>query len=262
MPKEQEMHPLALSHKLQMKKLAVMQDIEGLVKDGKAPEKMGGFKFVTDEQVESALRVLFIKHELTITIEAKSESIQNFPAYSGKQMSILIPMVVTLHDATTGYAEESEWLGMGSDAAEKSLYKAFTGGIKYWLLKTFLVPTRDDPEGTGQQQHQQPPDQQQPPPGQQQPQEQQPQQQQPPPGQQQPQEQQRQQWPDMSDEQRSNMLKVQGYYEGQETPHLTLNKHKLCNAVFKNLGRWPATKSDITIIKQYVKAIDVMDKMP
>jgi hypothetical protein len=37
-------------------------------------------------------------------------------------------------------------VGEGQDAGDKAVYKAMTGALKYCLLKTFLIPTGDDPE--------------------------------------------------------------------------------------------------------------------
>lgn len=36
--------------------------------------------------------------------------------------------------------------GVGEDSVDKGLYKAFTGSEKYLLMKSFLLPTGDDPE--------------------------------------------------------------------------------------------------------------------
>jgi hypothetical protein len=36
--------------------------------------------------------------------------------------------------------------GRAADKSDKGLYKATTGAVKYWLYKTFLVSTGDDPE--------------------------------------------------------------------------------------------------------------------
>jgi hypothetical protein len=41
---------------------------------------------------------------------------------------------------------EGSFEGSGIDQGDKALYKAITGGIKYILSSTFLIPTGDDPE--------------------------------------------------------------------------------------------------------------------
>jgi hypothetical protein len=46
--------------------------------------------------------------------------------------------------------ETTEWepfMGYGDDTGDKGYYKAETGAVKYFLMKTFMVATGDDPEG-------------------------------------------------------------------------------------------------------------------
>lgn len=48
----------------------------------------------------------------------------------------------------SGEAMTTTWYGQGQDKTDKGYYKAYTGAIKYCLLKTFLMSTGDDPEAT------------------------------------------------------------------------------------------------------------------
>lgn len=68
-------------------------------------------------------------------------------------------MEFTLADVETGETLTSTYWGEGQDKGDKGLYKAYTGAVKYFLMKTFLIPTGDDPEADEQQkpQGQQPP---------------------------------------------------------------------------------------------------------
>jgi hypothetical protein len=52
---------------------------------------------------------------------------------------------------------ESQWIGEGQDGQDKGYYKAYTGAQKYALMKTFLIPTGDDPENDKQSPTAQPP---------------------------------------------------------------------------------------------------------
>jgi hypothetical protein len=52
-----------------------------------------------------------------------------------------------IHDAESGERFEADWAGTGSDKGDKALYKAYTGALKYFLMKTLLIPTGSDPEG-------------------------------------------------------------------------------------------------------------------
>ncbi len=40
----------------------------------------------------------------------------------------------------------TSWVGQGLDNADKGYYKAYTGAVKYFLMKTFMISTGDDPE--------------------------------------------------------------------------------------------------------------------
>jgi hypothetical protein len=57
-----------------------------------------------------------------------------------------VKMEFTLADIETGEVLKSIYWGEGQDKGDKGLYKAYTGATKYFLMKTFLIPTGDDPE--------------------------------------------------------------------------------------------------------------------
>lgn len=46
----------------------------------------------------------------------------------------------------TGATFTVQGVGCGQDKADKGIYKAYTGAMKYVLWKTFLISTNDDPE--------------------------------------------------------------------------------------------------------------------
>lgn len=66
----------------------------------------------------------------------------------GEKGSVLTTLVMsfTFLDGESSESITRPWLGCGSDKDDKGIYKAMTGGEKYFLLKTFLMPTGDDPE--------------------------------------------------------------------------------------------------------------------
>ena len=55
-----------------------------------------------------------------------------------------VMMTYTFVDGDSGETMESAWAGQGQDSGDKGLYKAYTGAQKYFLLKTFLMPTGDE----------------------------------------------------------------------------------------------------------------------
>jgi hypothetical protein len=63
-----------------------------------------------------------------------------------KGQLVYVDLTFTLLDGESGEALECPWLGCGEDKGDKALYKGYTGALKYFLLKLFLIPTGDDPE--------------------------------------------------------------------------------------------------------------------
>jgi hypothetical protein len=55
-------------------------------------------------------------------------------------------MTFSLLDGESGERLDFPWVGAGTDKGDKGIYKALTGGAKYFLLKMFLIATGDDPE--------------------------------------------------------------------------------------------------------------------
>lgn len=91
----------------------------------------------------------------TVRKELAARHVMLFPAVTserrepvGDKGSVLTTLTMAFRfvDGESGESLEFPWLGAGSDKEDKGVYKAMTGGEKYFLLKTFLMPTGDDPE--------------------------------------------------------------------------------------------------------------------
>lgn len=91
----------------------------------------------------------------TVRAELAKRHVMLIPAITGMQRdpvgekgSVLttLTMEFTFLDGESGESITRPWLGAGTDKEDKGAYKAMTGGEKYFLLKTFLMPTGDDPE--------------------------------------------------------------------------------------------------------------------
>lgn len=52
-----------------------------------------------------------------------------------------------LIDPDTGECEVYHFSGTGADNGDKALYKAYTGGLKYFIATNFLIAEGNDPEG-------------------------------------------------------------------------------------------------------------------
>lgn len=126
---------------LHKKILAVMENVSNIPKTGY--NQRFNYKYVEESQAVEVLRESFIKHGLTISWEATGSHLTH---ESPKMKVYSVDLVATITDTDTGYSESRKWLGCGADSTDKWLYKAFTGGKKYWLLMQFLISTGDDPE--------------------------------------------------------------------------------------------------------------------
>lgn len=98
------------------------------------------YKFATEADVSAALQQEFAAANLAV--------LPGVTATRREGNLTIIDMSFLIIDGDTGYAESIPWSGNGEDKNDKGLWKAVTGGVKYWLLKLFLVPTGDDPEAT------------------------------------------------------------------------------------------------------------------
>lgn len=130
-----------------VQKLAkIMEAVERVPKRGR--NEFHKYDYATESDIVAAIRSEFTKH-----------SIMLIPAVTGGTISPVgdkgvfltsLDMVFTFYDGSDGTSLAFQWKGYGTDKEDKGGYKAMTGGLKYFLLKTFLMPTGDDPEQDAQ----------------------------------------------------------------------------------------------------------------
>ena len=123
---------------LYKKMLAVMKDVEYLQKDDQVKYKEVNYKAISEEKVTSAVRASLVKNELVI-----------FPVEQEHSKEGMLTTVNTRYkivDTETGEAEFIVSSGTGVDTQDKGVGKAMTYSYKYLLLRTFAIPTGDDPD--------------------------------------------------------------------------------------------------------------------
>jgi outer membrane biosynthesis protein TonB len=122
--------------KLARKKNEVLRAAGSIKKSGYNAEH--DYHFARETDINDELRELLYQHGLSFDSRVLE---------TRKNGNItLLKMLITWTDCETGYFEEHEWLGNGFDTVDKGIYKSYTGGIKYFLMKQFLISTHDDPE--------------------------------------------------------------------------------------------------------------------
>lgn len=100
------------------------------------------YKFVEDGLVSETVRVLLAAEN--VAFFASMDDI-NFPAPG----HVVCSFTYTFADGDTGAVWSSRWFGEAKDNQDKAINKAATASLKYFLLKTFMIPTgkkTDDPD--------------------------------------------------------------------------------------------------------------------
>ena len=127
------------------KKNKVVSAVHGIIKTGE--NKTQAYNYAEEAEVVKCLRKALVDNNLSYSVECGRPEISHvIPTRSGEMKHFIIPMVCSLTDTETGLTKSYPWYGGAADSGDKALYKAFTSGGKYFLLKTFLIPTGMDVE--------------------------------------------------------------------------------------------------------------------
>lgn len=90
-----------------------------------------------------------VRHELAqrgVMLIPEIDTEERIPVGEKGSVLTVLHMNMQFIDAESGETIVKKWRGYGTDKEDKGGYKAMTGGEKYFILKTFLLPTGDDPE--------------------------------------------------------------------------------------------------------------------
>lgn len=113
----------------------VMEEVSKIKKSGY--NNFNKYEYMTEEDVLE-IRPKLIKHGLVILPSVLEER-------KDGDLTIL-KMNFRMVDAETSEVIDLPWVGYGSDKQDKGGYKAMTGALKFFLAKTFLLPSGNDPE--------------------------------------------------------------------------------------------------------------------
>ncbi len=126
-----------------VKKLAeVMAVVERVPKRGR--NEFHQYDYATEADIAATVRSELSKRHVMLIPAIVGES--RHPVGEKGSVLTVLEMEMEFHDGETGETLKKPWRGYGTDKEDKGGYKAMTGGEKYFLLKTFLMPTGDDPE--------------------------------------------------------------------------------------------------------------------
>lgn len=125
---------------LYQKIAAVMKQVDYLQKDGKVDFNKTKYNVITEEKVTSAVRKAMVDVGLVI-LPIDQEHIRE-----GTLTTVNTKYKIV--DIETGQHEIIVSSGTGVDTQDKGVGKAMTYSYKYMLLRTFAIPTGEDPDKT------------------------------------------------------------------------------------------------------------------
>lgn len=126
----------------------VMKNIEYLTKDDQVAFGTTKYKAISEEKVTTAVREQLVKQGIAI-IPVQQESENKELTRTEKSVNMLTSVhtryrIQNIDDVNDFIEVESN--GTGVDTQDKGVGKAMTYAYKYMLLRTFAIPTGEDPD--------------------------------------------------------------------------------------------------------------------
>ena len=121
--------------------LAIMQEIKYLQKDDKVEFGNTKYKALSEEKVTVIMREQLVKHGLVV-YPIRQES-----SRTGQITHVDVVYRMVNAENPEEYIEIVS-CGDGADSQDKGAGKAMTYAFKYMWLRTFAIPTGDDPDKT------------------------------------------------------------------------------------------------------------------
>jgi hypothetical protein len=136
---------------LHEKILAVMTEVEYLNKDDTVGSGKNEYKGISEEKVTETVRKSLIKNKLVLfpieQIQSRTDTVLK-DSYGNEKVNRLttVETKYKIVDVETGEFEILASSGQGADTQDKGIGKAMTYSYKYLLLRTFAIPTGEDPD--------------------------------------------------------------------------------------------------------------------
>lgn len=118
---------------------AIMQDVQYLAKDDRVSFGSTNYKALSEEKVTSIMRAELLKYKLVVFPAAQTAS----RAGSITHVDVVYRMVNV--ENPEEFIEIAS-CGDGADSQDKGSGKAMTYAFKYMWLRTFALPTGEDPD--------------------------------------------------------------------------------------------------------------------
>lgn len=133
--------------KLVQKLAKVMGAVDWVEKRGR--NKFFNYDYATESDIMDTVRKKLAEEGVFCLTSVEETSTKDTSRKTRDGAPIFLTFVKTKHtfcDGETGETLEVFGHGCGEDSADKGVYKAITGAMKYFVSKNFLMSTGDDPE--------------------------------------------------------------------------------------------------------------------
>ncbi len=126
--------------KILKKLFQVQTEIGQMSKQGK--NDFQNYNYLMEAQVTEKMKELFDKNGIFFCYSSKITGTHEV----GTQMVTDVEVTYQFVDIESAEHVAGVACGQGADKGDKGVYKAITGAVKYIYMKTFNIPTGDDPE--------------------------------------------------------------------------------------------------------------------
>ena len=122
---------------------AVTAAVKRIPKNGR--NTFFGYSYALESDITDGLRDLLLEHRVAFLPPTVLSWERSVTGQKGGDLT-RVQYQFALADCDTGEILESCWWSEAQDPSDKGFNKAATAAAKYWLMKTFLIATGDDPD--------------------------------------------------------------------------------------------------------------------
>ena len=127
------------------KLVEVMKQVKYIEKRGY--NEFNRYKYATESDVAEKVREVLAEQNVIMLPDVVEHTTREHINRKGNTEYIAtVKVKFTFIDGDTREELVIHSIGEGQDAGDKAVYKAITGAQKYALMKSFMIPTGDDPE--------------------------------------------------------------------------------------------------------------------
>lgn len=126
----------------------VLADVRRVPKTGR--NDFHKYDYATESDLVDHLRDKLAEQGVAIFPSVTDHTVAPLEGGRGELLAT-VTLDITIIDGESGDEMTTRWVGQGMDKGDKSYYKAYTGAMKYFLMKTFMISTGDDPEDDREQ---------------------------------------------------------------------------------------------------------------